>query len=119
MSYQVGIDLGTTFTAAAVCRHDDPTRIEVVPLGSRGAAAVASVVFVAEDGSVLIGEAAARRSVSDPHRVVREFKRRIGDATPLIVGGSRWSRKRSPPGSSVGWWTGWLSGRAAPPTTSP
>ncbi|PZS09996.1 MAG: Hsp70 family protein, partial [Acidimicrobiales bacterium] len=86
MNYQVGIDLGTTFTAAAVCRQDDQTQIEVVPLGSRGAA-VPSVVFVAEDESLVIGEAATRRALTDPHRVVREFKRRIGDATPLVVGG--------------------------------
>jgi actin-like ATPase involved in cell morphogenesis len=59
---------------------------EVLPLGNR-AAAVASVLFLGEDGSIVIGDAAERRSLTDPDRVVREFKRRIGDDTPIFVGG--------------------------------
>ncbi|MGH4019234.1 MAG: Hsp70 family protein, partial [Pseudonocardiaceae bacterium] len=86
MSYQVGIDLGTTYSAAAVCRPGGDGRSEVVPLGDR-AASVASVVFVVPDGSLVVGEAAQRRALTDPDRVVREFKRRIGDGTPLVVGG--------------------------------
>ena len=46
------------------------------------------MVFLAPDGSMLCGEAAHRRAVTDPRRVVREFKRRIGDGTPLVVGGT-------------------------------
>lgn len=84
-SYRVGIDLGTTYSAAAVHRDGEP-RPETVPLGA-SSAAVASMVFVAPDGSMLFGEAALRRSVTDPRQVVREFKRRIGDDTPLVVGG--------------------------------
>jgi molecular chaperone DnaK len=48
---------------------------------------VSSVLFLAADGSVVVGEAAERRALTDPDRVVREFKRRIGDDTPLLVGG--------------------------------
>jgi actin-like ATPase involved in cell morphogenesis len=88
MAYQLGIDLGTTYTAAAVCRSNDRAQSdpESVTLGTRSAT-VASVLYLAEDGSVLVGEAAERRALTDPDRVVREFKRRIGDETPLIVGG--------------------------------
>ncbi|MGH4000242.1 MAG: Hsp70 family protein, partial [Pseudonocardiaceae bacterium] len=46
-----------------------------------------SVLFVGADGSVIVGEVAERRALTDPDRVVREFKRRIGDDTPLFVGG--------------------------------
>ena len=84
--YQVGIDLGTTYTAAAVCR-DGEARPETVALATAGAA-VASVVFLAPDGALLVGEPAQRRALSEPRRVVREFKRRIGDGTPLVVGGT-------------------------------
>ena len=89
MSYQLGIDLGTTYTAAAVSRaterqHADP---EMVSLGDR-AVQVPSVLYLAPDGSVLVGEAAERRSSIDPDRVVREFKRQVGDEVPLVVGGS-------------------------------
>ncbi len=92
MTYQLGIDLGTTYTAAAVCRSSDRRWVEpeVVTLGSRSAT-VPSVLFVAQDGSVVVGEAAERRAVTDFDRVVREFKRRIGDPTPVMVAGRPWA----------------------------
>ena len=40
------------------------------------------------DGTVLIGETAERRALTEPTRVAREFKRRMGDPTPFIVGGT-------------------------------
>jgi molecular chaperone DnaK (HSP70) len=43
MSYWLGIDFGTTFTAAAVNRDGEQT-VELVPLGENGTSA-ASVVF--------------------------------------------------------------------------
>ncbi|MGB3441182.1 MAG: Hsp70 family protein [Actinophytocola sp.] len=85
MSYRVGIDFGTTFTAAALHR-DGAQAAEVVPLGD-GRPTVPSVVFVAADGSFVMGDAAVRRAVTDPDRVVREVKRRIGDRTPVLVAG--------------------------------
>ena len=47
-----------------------------------------SVVYVGADGSVLVGEAAERRVLSEPERVARQFKRRIGDPAPILLGGS-------------------------------
>ena len=47
-----------------------------------------SVVFLRDDGEFLIGEAATRRAATDPGRVAREFKRRVGDPTPIILGGT-------------------------------
>ncbi|MCX6466763.1 MAG: Hsp70 family protein, partial [Pseudonocardiales bacterium] len=90
--YQLGIDLGTTYTSAAVCRSDERRWVEpeVVTLGTRSAT-VPSVLFLAPDGSVVVGDAAERRALTDPDRVVREFKRRIGDPTPLVVAGRAWS----------------------------
>ena len=92
MGYQLGIDVGTTYTAAAVCRSAGKRWVEpeVVNLGTRGAT-VPSVLFIAPDGSVVVGEAAERRALTDPDRVVREFKRRIGDPTPIVVGGRSWA----------------------------
>ncbi|MGB8960774.1 MAG: Hsp70 family protein [Pseudonocardiaceae bacterium] len=88
MSYWLGVDVGTTFTAAAICRVQDGRRAlpEVVPLGTRSTA-VSSVVYLGHDGQVIVGEAAERRAVTDPDRVVREFKRRIGDEVPMVIGG--------------------------------
>lgn len=87
MTYQLGIDLGTTYTAAAVHRDD---RATIFSLGGR-AASIPSVVLLKEDEDVLTGEAAVRRAVTEPERVAREFKRRLGDTTPIIVGGSPYS----------------------------
>ncbi len=90
MAESLGVDLGTTFTAAAVMRDGRP---EIVHLGSR-AAAIPSLVFLREDESLLIGEAAERRGASEPNRLAREFKRRVGDTTPLVVGTSPYSAER-------------------------
>ena len=87
MSYGLGIDLGTTFTAAAVRRGD---QVEVLRLGARRPE-VPSVIFLATDGAVLVGEAAARRGETAPERVAREFKRRLGDPVPVLVGGAPYS----------------------------
>jgi molecular chaperone DnaK len=80
MPYPVGVDLGATFTAAAVCL---PERVEVVPLGTREAF-IPTVAAVTSDGSLALGEDAAALSGSD--RVARQFIRRVGDDTPLLLG---------------------------------
>ncbi|MEU4237158.1 Hsp70 family protein, partial [Actinoplanes sp. NPDC026619] len=87
MQYGLGIDLGTTHTAAAV-RVDG--RVEVVRLGGRRAE-IPSLVFVKPDGGLLIGEAAERRGAAEPARLAREFKRRMGDPVPILVGGTPFS----------------------------
>lgn len=86
-SYALGIDIGTTYTAAAVGRReaDGALRLRPIDLGTRKSA-VPTVVYLGEDGAVVVGEPAERRAIDSPDRVVREFKRRIGDETPLIVG---------------------------------
>lgn len=80
----IGVDLGTTFSAAAVFRDG---RAEIASLGTRGAA-IPSVVVLHAQGDVLIGEAAEHRAVSDPTRTAREFKRRLGDPVPIVLGGT-------------------------------
>jgi len=49
------------------------------------------LVLARSDGAFLTGEAAARRAALEPDRVAREFKRRLGDSTPLLLGGSPFS----------------------------
>jgi actin-like ATPase involved in cell morphogenesis len=87
VTYAAGIDVGTTFSAAATWRDG---RATTVVLGDR-AATVPSVLFLREDGVVLVGEAAVRRAVAEPRRVVREFKRRVGDTVPVVLGDQRFS----------------------------
>ena len=86
-SFVLGIDVGTSYTAAAIGRRraDGSVEVEQLELGSRKAS-VPTVVYLGDDGGVVVGEAAERRAMDRPDRVVREFKRRIGDETPIIVG---------------------------------
>ena len=90
MGYTVGLDLGTTFTAAAVMRDG---KVDVVSLGNH-AVAIPSVVFLREDGELLVGEAAVRRSAREPVRAARAFKRRFGDAAPIILDRTPFSADR-------------------------
>jgi molecular chaperone DnaK (HSP70) len=62
----------------------------MVTLGTR-AAAIPSLILVREDGSILVGEEAEQRATTNPDRIARSFKRRMGDPTPIFLGGSPWS----------------------------
>jgi len=90
LGYSLGIDLGTTFTAAALVRDE---RAEVVALGNH-AATIPSMVFLREDDNVLIGDAAERRGLQEPARLAREFKRRLGDSAPIMLDRSPFSAER-------------------------
>jgi ABC-type multidrug transport system ATPase subunit/pSer/pThr/pTyr-binding forkhead associated (FHA) protein/actin-like ATPase involved in cell morphogenesis len=82
VGYSLGVDLGTTFVAAAMSNGRQP---EMVTLGGR-AVVMPSAVYLAEDGRLLCGEPAVRQAVTNPGRVAQGFKRRLGDPTPLRIG---------------------------------
>ena len=82
MTYSLGVDLGTTFVAAAVAR---PVGVAMVPLGDQSVVAPA-VVAVRPDGSIVTGDAAERRAVSQPALVARSVRRRLGDPEPVRLG---------------------------------
>lgn len=84
MSYSLGLDLGTTSSAAAV---NDGSTVRMLSV-DHSAAVIPSVVHLDADGTVLVGAAAERRAISDPGGVAREFKRRFGDPQPLILSGT-------------------------------
>ena len=81
-SYQLGIDLGTTFTSVARFRNGS---VEVVSLGQNQAAPPA-MIFVDDDGSFVHGDMAYRRSAMEPERLITDIKRRLGTSTPFHVG---------------------------------
>lgn len=83
MTYELGVDLGTTYTAAAVRRGGS---VRVVQL-TGDSQSMPSVVAVRDDGELIAGQAAERRATTHPSRAVREFKRRFGDAAPIVLGG--------------------------------
>ena len=82
MAYNLGVDLGTTFVAASVTQ---PNQVEMFTLGDRSVVAPA-VVYRRDDGELVAGESASRRALSHPDRISREFKRRLGDPTPVTLG---------------------------------
>ena len=84
MSYSLGIDLGTTYTAAAIARRG---RAEIVTLSYR-TTSIPTVVALTEDGTFVVGDPAERHAATSPERLAREFKRRVGDPTPLLLGGT-------------------------------
>src|SRR6478735_1172023 len=81
--YRLGVDLGTTYTAAAIERDG---RVEVCTLGHR-TTMIPSLAVLRPNGEIVVGEAAERRAASEPTAVAREFKRRLGDPAPLVLGG--------------------------------
>ncbi|UZN02540.1 Hsp70 family protein [Cellulomonas sp. S1-8] len=80
--YTLGVDVGTSRTAAAVWRDG---RATTVNLGDR-ADTIPSAVLLRTDGALLVGDAAVRRGVLEPERLARGFKRRMGDPTGLLLG---------------------------------
>ncbi|WP_432990147.1 AbfB domain-containing protein [Dactylosporangium sp. CA-233914] len=82
--YGIGIDLGTSFVAAALI-HDGT--LDMVRLSGQ-AFAVPSVVYMDEQAGLMTGEPADRLSLEDPARAAREFKRRLGDPTPMVLAGA-------------------------------
>jgi actin-like ATPase involved in cell morphogenesis len=83
VAYDLGVDLGTTYTCVA---KSESGRIDLVQLGHT-TPLVPSVVSLRDDDEFVVGEAAARRAITDPSHTVREFKRRLGDEAPYVLGG--------------------------------
>jgi len=79
----VGVDLGTTYTCAAVADPGGTARVVQLTGTSQ---TIPSVVSITDQG-VIAGEAAERRLISNPTDTAREFKRRLGDATPIVLAG--------------------------------
>lgn len=74
----IGIDLGTSNSAASVLRGGRPVIIPSSEGISLGGKAFPSYVAITEDGQVLTGEPAHRQSTSNPEGTATGFKRKMG-----------------------------------------
>jgi hypothetical protein len=74
----IGIDLGTSNSAAAVLRGGRPVIIPSAEGISLGGKAFSSYVAVAADGQVRVGEPARRQAAANPEGTATAFKRRMG-----------------------------------------
>jgi actin-like ATPase involved in cell morphogenesis len=88
LQYCLAVDVGTSRIAAATARVAADGSIVTAPFAlGRKSDSVATVVFVADDGDLSFGDVAERRGVAQPERLIREFKRNVGDDVALAVGG--------------------------------
>jgi molecular chaperone DnaK len=79
----IGIDLGTSNSAAAVLRGGRPVIIpssEGITLGGK---AFPSYVALTADGQMLIGEPARRQATANPEGTATAFKRKMGQRVKL------------------------------------
>ena len=87
MAKIIGIDLGTSNTAAAVMEGGKVTIIPSAEGTTLGGKAFPSYVAFAKDGQMLVGEPARRQAVANPEGTVSAFKRKMGsDYKYNIVG---------------------------------
>ncbi|MGO9443893.1 MAG: molecular chaperone DnaK [Thiobacillaceae bacterium] len=70
----IGIDLGTTNSCVAVMENAQPKVIE----NSEGARTTPSIVAYADNGEILVGDAAKRQAITNPKNTLYAVKRLIG-----------------------------------------
>lgn len=74
----IGIDLGTSNSAAAVLRGGKPIIIPSTDGVSLSGKAFPSYVAITKDGNKLVGEPARRQAAENPEGTAKAFKRRMG-----------------------------------------
>jgi molecular chaperone DnaK len=79
----IGIDLGTSNSAAAVIRGGHPVIIPSAEGITLGGKAFPSYVAVTENGEVLIGEPARRQMTLNPEGTASAFKRKMGERAKI------------------------------------
>ncbi len=78
MAKIIGIDLGTSNSAAAVLIGGKPTIIPSAEGATIGGKAFPSYVAFTKDGEKLVGEPARRQAVSNPEGTIYAIKRKMG-----------------------------------------
>lgn len=88
----VSIDIGTSYCTACFVGPDG--RLQNLELGTGASMfgtpySLPSAIFVEEDGTVLVGQAAMNSRMRDPQRFRMEFKRELGSSIPIVLGQRR------------------------------
>ena len=74
----IGIDLGTSNSAAAILRDGRPVIIPSAEGISLGGKAFPSYVAITADGQLLVGEPAKKQAAANPEGTMTGFKRSMG-----------------------------------------
>lgn len=83
----IGIDLGTTNSAAAVMMGGNPAVIPSAEGPTVAGKMFPSVVAFTKDGQLLVGESARRQAVTNPEGTIREAKRHMGTDRKITLHG--------------------------------
>jgi molecular chaperone DnaK len=87
----IGIDLGTSNSAASVMVGGKPTIIQAAEGTSIGGKAFPSVVAFTKDGQLIVGEPARRQMISNPEGTVIAAKRKMGTDFKFKVYGKEYA----------------------------
>ena len=91
MAKIIGIDLGTSNSAAAVMMGGRPTIIPSAEGTSVGGKAFPSYVAFTNQGALLVGEPARRQAVSNPEWTIMAIKRKMGTDYKVKVAGKEFT----------------------------
>ena len=87
----IGIDLGTSNSAASVLVGGKPTTIPSAEGASQYGKSFPSYVAFTDDGQMLVGEPARRQAVTNPENTISAIKRSMGTNHKVNVNGKEYS----------------------------
>lgn len=87
----LGIDLGTTNSAAAIYEGGRATVIPSAEGPTMAGKMFPSVVAFTKDGTLLIGESAKRQTTANPEGTIFEIKRKMGTDYKVTIAGKEYS----------------------------
>ena len=87
----IGIDLGTSNSAASVLVGGKPTTIPSAEGASQYGKSFPSYVAFTEDGQMLVGEPARRQAVTNPENTISAIKRLMGTDKKVTANGKQYS----------------------------
>ena len=91
MAKIIGIDLGTSNSAASVMQGGTPVMIPAAEGASLGGKAFPSYVAFTRKGQLLVGEPARRQAVTNPEGTIFEAKRKMGTKEKFMVSGKEYT----------------------------
>src|SRR5438552_9686242 len=87
----IGIDLGTSNSAAAVLEGGKPAIVPSAEGTTIGGKAFPSYVAFTKDGQLLVGEPARRQAVTNAEGTVTAFKRKMGQDFKYKIHGKEYT----------------------------
>ncbi|MHA1270103.1 MAG: molecular chaperone DnaK [Candidatus Helarchaeota archaeon] len=87
----IGIDLGTSNSAAAVLQGGRPVIIPSAEGTTLYGKAFPSIIAFTKDKQILVGEPARRQAISNPERTITAIKRKMGINYTITIDGKKYT----------------------------